>query len=608
MTRAPRLLVLLMLVGCGAAEVGSPSEPSALEPSAPPPVDEPASPDEPPGESANQPPGVCDSSPEFVVEEGWWNAPAVELATDTVEFSFRARAATPSIDALVGVSRNDASTWSDTALSVRFSDAGVLDVRDGAAYRADRAVAWDPGRWFQFWVRADIGARTYSVDVGTCEEEREVLIADAGFREGTGSFGGLDRLALWSSGDGTLEVSAVEWNAAPAAELPPAGNVACPAPEILDYALDQDLVWFDRQLSGGAHSWSFHGGEIGLLMGVACGAARVDARALAQVRHLLTAGNGPTSPGGYADQHQLASLALMSLALKTPRIASELTPDEQGKIELMLEASLIANAWLNSDENPFVKGAGPQRAIDGDTNVSRSWNPNFRNGNLGSLIVALGHFGATRAEQILDGHDQSEFEDRLESHQLDNLLETHQRSGSPSDPQIESALRAPYSAFDISLSDILGLYFNLTDDTYSKTVGCGLNGGAGIFGGGYVENCDGLPNVGQLGMLKEFDSNDANGQRSSATYAYDGLRPNATIHLYLLAIGAWDGDRLGASAVLDRMRVGVEDFFFKIDPARGGGYRNYARGSTRGTTTFDEARGHGVTEELVRLILRHHDS
>ena len=92
------------------------------------------------------------------------------------------------------------------------------------------------------------------------------------------------------------------------------------------------------------------------------------------------------------------------------------------------------------------------------------------------------------------------------------------------------------------------------------------------------EGCEGLPNKGRAGMLKELDSMDANGPRSSTLYAYDGFRVNLVNHLVLLAGGLWQPGKT-ADSCLVLMRVGIPDLWYKIEH----GYRNYAKGRLQGT-------------------------
>jgi hypothetical protein len=87
-------------------------------------------------------------------------------------------------------------------------------------------------------------------------------------------------------------------------------------------------------------------------------------------------------------------------------------------------------------------------------------------------------------------------------------------------------------------------------------------------------------------MLKEFDSNDAKGRRSSITYAYDGFRPNLANQVVVLVGGYWP-DTAEARELVRRVDVGVTDLVYKLER----GYRTYAHG--RGSKeAFDIRRPH----------------
>jgi hypothetical protein len=147
------------------------------------------------------------------------------------------------------------------------------------------------------------------------------------------------------------------------------------------------------------------------------------------------------------------------------------------------------------------------------------------------------------------------------------------------------------------------LYWLLTSDTYGKRVNCGLNDGKGVLlpdgsrAGMLLSGCEALPNKGQPGMLKELDSNDAGGRRSSTLYAYDGFRVNLVNQLVLVAGGLWWPGRL-AEECLSLLQVGIADLWYKIEH----GYRNYAKGGVpQGTPS-----GHGfvLTRPLWDTVLK----
>lgn len=358
----------------------------------------------------------------------------------------------------------------------------------------------------------------------------------------------------------------------------------------VEAAIAAPLTRYNRNLKGGAHTNMGANGGAPVVLSYAAfsGATEADARLLEQMRYTLTGGNDLSANGGYPAQHERNATAMFALARKTPRIWNQLTAEERAKVDLLMTAALIASAFTTSDQNPYVKAKTQQYALDGDSNLNRGWNPNYREGMIGMLVVAPVYFGGTDAvAALLDGFHHANFVQKLKAVNLSNLYETftwkaaHPESPAPEGTVIETAVRN-YRYMGTPVSETMTLYRLLTEDTYGKIVTCGLNNGAGVAlpdgaKAGYLPTgCEGLPNKGKDGMLKELDSMDANGPRSSTLYAYDGFRVNLINQLVLVAGGLWKPGK-EADACLTRLRVGIPDLFYKADH----GYRNYAKGHTQ---------------------------
>ncbi|MEK6555396.1 MAG: hypothetical protein AABZ31_09160 [Bdellovibrionota bacterium] len=402
----------------------------------------------------------------------------------------------------------------------------------------------------------------------------------------------------------------------PVVVTPPAQNslavqLPCLSAAIMKIADEQPVIKFDRQLSGGGHTWWFHSAEVAYLINSICGEANAKTKLLAQIRNLLVPGNEPTFPGGYADQLQIGSLVTFILIQRVPAIWDQLTAAEKEKINVSIEAAFVSNAWVTADSNPHLSGcgAGMQISMDGLNNICRDWNPNYRNGNLGAVILGLAHFGATKAKSILQNYKHADFIARLKKANVANLVETYTfNTASPGAVAVETTLHKAWAYHGITLDNIMGLYLNLTDYTYSKTVNCGLNNGAGSNGGGFIlKNCAILPNKGKVGMLMEFDAYDAKGLRSSARYANDGFRPNLHIQYALVSLGLWKKST-ASDATLKKIDIGIQDLFFKINPAQGGGYRSYQKGYVlKPDTIIEDADGHrinfAIAEQVFNLLM-----
>jgi hypothetical protein len=260
-----------------------------------------------------------------------------------------------------------------------------------------------------------------------------------------------------------------------------------------------------------------------------------------------------------------------------------------------MTASFVSNAFTTSDSNPFILAGSQQYSLDGDDNLNRDWNPNYREGMVGGVLVGVVYFGGPdRAQAVLDSYDHAAMVRALAEAGLDNLHETftwkstHPESGAPTGEMIERAIR-DYRFKGHSLRDYMEIYGALTADTYGRTVTCGLNGGAGVrledgtFAGRLLSGCDALPNRGRPGMLKELDSVDAGGPRSSTTYAYSGFSINLVNQLALIAGGYWRPGPV-ARRSLELLRVGIPDLWYRLDH----GYSNYSKGRRQGEVRAGE--------------------
>lgn len=349
------------------------------------------------------------------------------------------------------------------------------------------------------------------------------------------------------------------------------------------------LARYGRHLKGGAHTHgAWNGGwQIPLALAAWAGNEAADEKLLEQTELVLQGGNTVSATGGYSSQHERHVTGMFAILRQSPRFWNGKLADEQRrKIDLLMKATLVASAHTTSDAT-YADGQKPT-ALDGDSNLNRGWNPNYREGMFGGLLVGTVYFGGVEAATaILDGYDHDAFVAELRQAGLDNThgtfawAQANPESGAPTPARIEQAVRG-YRFEGQPLMAPFALYRWLTLNTYSRPVGAGLDDGKGIVAQGVASGCiatgaAGLPNLGQAGMLAEFDSHDAKGRRSSITYAYDGFRPNLAHHVVLLVGGHWPADGSDAD-VLQRLDVGITDLAYKLRH----GYRNYqhAKGST----------------------------
>ncbi len=362
---------------------------------------------------------------------------------------------------------------------------------------------------------------------------------------------------------------------------------------------------FGRTIKGGAHtngSWS--GGSLpALALAGYTGNQAAGSECVNRMKKILEGKNSPTATGGYPAQHELLFAGSAVILKNTPELWTLFSKTEQEKIDLVVKALLVASAYTTSDTN-YTGGAKPT-CMHGGSNFHRGWNPNFREGMIGMLLVAGCYFGPKEAQEILDTYKHDEFVSKLNNAGLSNTHETftfhQQQSKAPTGKQIEKAAHQ-FRYLGNTIHDPMGLYEGLTRNTFGKTVHAGLNDGKGIKGAGKIASgADGLPNIGKPGMLLEFDSRDAGGARSSAGYASHGFRPNLINQAALICSGHWKKGKV-ANELIALIDVGATDLHYKLKY----GYLNYSKGkASKNPTTLDDNRfDHRLVHALWEDVLK----
>jgi hypothetical protein len=397
----------------------------------------------------------------------------------------------------------------------------------------------------------------------------------------------------------------------------------CLSNQAIAHAKNAQKIWFDRDLSGGAHTWIFNGAEALKALNSYCGDTRLDRSLLAQIRYVLHPDRGPTATGGFQDQKQLGVAFMFLLARHTPRIWKQLTAVEKRTINISMEAHLYSTVFTTKD------GVARSLGIDGNTGLHRDWNPNFQNGMVGMIIMTALYWGFDDFEAKLANFDYARFVAKLRANNMANLLTTYQSQNpaSPSPAGVQADIRkivngSIYAFHGIRERNLIGLLGYISDRTFAQTINCGLNGGAGIDGYGRInQNCNLLPNVGKKGMLSEFASLDGGGPRSSAHYSYDGWYvlnySRAALQIFNVLNRAElptviritdSGDRTTMANIVRRSFLGVTDLYFKISPSKGGGYRNYSGGSPDSETILNSDMityfGGNINLEIFNILQR----
>jgi hypothetical protein len=413
-------------------------------------------------------------------------------------------------------------------------------------------------------------------DAATGLEASVVLQADASTDQGEGGSGD----GSFSGSDAAGETGVVSSPDGGAAVLGHLGST------VVADAISTALSSYHRNTSTG-DIWCTpcDGAPVVLAAAAFTGDTSADARLLQQMRLLLGSSNDPFGTGGYSANDERNATAMYAIAKRTPRIWSQLTSTEVHQIDLIMEATLVADVYATADT---TNASGPPVTFDGSTNSNRDWNPNYREGMIGAVIVGTEYFGGqVPTEAMLAAYDHAAFTASLHSAGLYNLYWTFSTymtspgAGAPSPQTVQQGITG-YAMHGITLGQLLSMYLYLATDTFSAKVTCGLNAGGGIlvgsvYAGKIVAGCSGLPNVGASGMEKEFDSTDANGARSDASYARLGLRADLLNQLVVVVYGDWQVTS-ASNAALGLVATGVGDFFYKAT----NGYEDYSHGTDEG--------------------------
>jgi hypothetical protein len=397
--------------------------------------------------------------------------------------------------------------------------------------------------------------------------------------------------------------------------IPPARNKFCLNDASVLYAKSAPLIWFDPNLKGGAHTWVFNGVEVIKALTAYCGDSRLDKDLLVQIRDLLNPAKGLTATGGYQDQKQLGAAFMFFLAKETPEIWNQLAPAERALIDLNMEALMYSSTFTTKDT------VASRLGMNGDTNLSRDWNPNYQNGMVGMIIMTALYWGFNEFEAKLAAYDDAAFLMKLRTNKMKNLLSTYANPARPPGAVIEADLRkivngAIYRFHDITERNVAALFNYIASRTFSATISCGLNNGSGIDGFGKIaKNCNLLPNVGLKGMMLEFDSWDAEGPRSSAGYNWDAWYPLNYSRAAMQISGWLTTSTLQQSGTLadtmNRYWLGSRDLWYKISPENGGGYLDYEHGEPGDLIVMDSGfsqdRGASANFDLFNVLQRNLD-
>jgi hypothetical protein len=142
----------------------------------------------------------------------WWIATFPEQS-GRFHVLVRATPLDDNIDAVIGLSKGAASTWSQLAAIVRFNPNGVLDVRRGSEYAAITTYPYTANTTYFFRIDVDVTSRTYSVYVkNTANGNYTTLAYGYAFRTEQATVTSLDAAGVYldTTAQGSLQICDLE--------------------------------------------------------------------------------------------------------------------------------------------------------------------------------------------------------------------------------------------------------------------------------------------------------------------------------------------------------------------------------------------------------------
>ncbi|MEM1082939.1 MAG: chitobiase/beta-hexosaminidase C-terminal domain-containing protein [Verrucomicrobiota bacterium] len=137
-------------------------------------------------------------SDSFISDDQWRNLAVPAQQTDFV-FSFEALPLGNGIDAVIGLSDNPADAYTDLAAIVRFSEAGLIEARNGGSYQAVTSMTYEANLTYQVEMSLSLTNKTYSVTVAAPGGSPVVIAQDYSFRTEQISVSSLANLAMVTS-------------------------------------------------------------------------------------------------------------------------------------------------------------------------------------------------------------------------------------------------------------------------------------------------------------------------------------------------------------------------------------------------------------------------
>ncbi len=305
---------------------------------------------------------------------------------------------------------------------------------------------------------------------------------------------------------------------------------------------------------------------------------KVSDRLIQHITYIISGGKEPSARGftsGWIDAPFALALAL---AKETPDVWNELNKKDKEKCDFIMKYLAVSNNYCQNLENSV------QMDLSQNYPTNKYWHPNMEEGNVHGMIAAYMYFGGADAvNKILADFNYDEYIAQMDAYNFPNpkvyfeltgkeLLENGGRDaggGSTKGARIPFVYQSqPYSKQDPNPAEKVpfepyALFRSTTRRNFCHIVKSNIYGDTGYLSDGAVS-----PYEGRLGMCNEFEQEDAKGHRTDGHYVALSMRTSIPMLTTMKVLGYLKGDDV--NDLQERMYVGVEDFFFKMDPAHGG--------------------------------------
>ena len=155
-----------------------------------------------------------------VTAGGGWQNLSTSSQTSSFTVSFNMTPASVGIDAVAGLSASTAASFTDLAVAIRFSPAGVMEARNGGSYMAANVLNYQAGVTYGVLLTVNVANHTYSATVTPPGGLPVVIATNYAFRTEQAAVTSLANLGAMAA-VGSLSISAI---AAPTtAPSPPSG-------------------------------------------------------------------------------------------------------------------------------------------------------------------------------------------------------------------------------------------------------------------------------------------------------------------------------------------------------------------------------------------------